>query len=128
MNSINLMGRLVRDVELRYTASEKPVATFTMAVDKGGDGADFIPCVAWEKKATFIDQYFHKGDMIAVSGRVQSRSYDAKDGGKRTVLEVVVDRAYFTGAKKQSEEPAYDVPKPAQSFKEVDEEDGELPF
>ncbi len=116
MNSVNLLGRLTRDVELRYTPSEKAVASFSIAVGRG-DQTDFINCVAWEKTAQFINQYFHKGDMIAVSGRLQSRTYETQNG-KRTVLEVVVNKAYFAGGKRV-EGPAH--------FEEIGE-DEDLPF
>lgn len=121
MNSINLIGRLTRDAELRHTSSEKAVASFTIAVDRGRDAADFIPCVAWEKTAQFVDQYFHKGDLIALSGRLQSRTYTDSSDKKRTVIEVVADRVFFAGSKK-----ATDVA--TSTFEELEEDDGELPF
>ena len=121
MNSVNLMGRMTRDAELRYTANDKAVISCSIAVNKGREGADFINCVAWEKTATFIEQYFHKGDMIALSGRLQSRTYTDKNDQKRTVIEVVADRAYFTGSKKDSESGPV-------KFIEITEDDGDLPF
>ena len=98
------IGRLTRDPEVRYTQSGKAYASFTLAIDrrKSGDGnqpADFIQCVAWEKTAEVISQYCTKGKKIAVEGRIQTRSYDAKDGAKRYVTEVVVNNMEFCDSK-----------------------------
>lgn len=98
------IGRLTRDPEVRYTQSGKACARFTLAIDrrKSADGnqqADFIPCVAWEKTAEVISQYTGKGRKIAVEGRIQTRSYDAKDGTKRYATEVVVQSMEFCDSK-----------------------------
>ena len=98
------IGRLTRDPEVRYTQSGKACAKFTLAIDrrKSGDGnqqADFISCVAWEKTAEVISQYCAKGKKIAVEGRIQTRSYDANDGTKRYVTEVVVNSMEFCDSK-----------------------------
>ena len=98
------IGRLTRDPEVRYTQSGKACAKFTLAVDrrKSSDGnqqADFIQCVAWEKTAEIISQYCTKGKKIAVEGRIQTRSYDANDGTKRYVTEVVVNNMEFCDSK-----------------------------
>lgn len=98
------IGRLVRNPEVRYTQSGKACANFTLAIDRrrSGDGnqqADFIPCVAWEKTAEVISQYTGKGRKIAVEGRIQTRSYDANDGTKRYVTEVVVQSMEFCDSK-----------------------------
>ena len=90
--------------EIKYTQSGKAVASFTLAIDrrKGANGekqADFISCVAWEKTAETIGNYCGKGQQIAVEGRIQSRSYDAQDGSKRYVTEVVVQSMEFCGKK-----------------------------
>lgn len=105
INRVVLMGRLVSDPEKRTTSSGLSVASFRLAVDRGyqrGDGgqtADFINCVAWRQTADFICNYFSKGRMIALEGKLQSRSYEDRDGNKRNVLEVVVDQVSFTGEK-----------------------------
>lgn len=105
INRVVLMGRLVSDPEKRATSSGLSVASFRLAVDRGyqrGDGgqtADFISCVAWRQTADFICNYFSKGRMIALEGKLQSRSYEDRDGNKRNVLEVVVDQVSFTGEK-----------------------------
>lgn len=107
MNKVIMMGRLTRDPEMRQTQQGTPVVSFTIAVDRrmareGQQQADFISCVAWNKLAEFICRYFHKGSMIAVSGRLQSRSYDDKDGKRQYVTEVVVEDAYFTGSRSET--------------------------
>ena len=104
MNHFVGIGRLTRDPEVRYTQSGKACARFTLAIDrrKSSDGnqqADFIPCVAWEKTAEVISQYTGKGRKIAVEGRIQTRSYDAKDGTKRYATEVVVQSMEFCDSK-----------------------------
>ena len=104
MNKAILLGRLTKDPEVKYTQSGKAVASFTLAIDrrKGANGekqADFIACVAWEKLAETIGNYCGKGQQIAVEGRIQSRSYDAQDGSKRYVTEVVVQSMEFCGKK-----------------------------
>lgn len=104
MNNITLMGRLTANPELKSVGSGIEVASFLIAVDRptGKDKekvADFIPCTAWEKTGAFISTYFKKGDMIAITGNLQSRRYE-KDGKNHTAYDVRVDRAYFCGGKK----------------------------
>lgn len=113
LNNVTIMGRLTNEVELRRTGTGKAVASFTIACDKPGKdkGASFIPCVAWEKTGEFISQYFSKGSAIVVEGRLESRQYEAKDGQKRTVLEVVVSQAHFCG-KKEEKKPSGDFDTP----------------
>ena len=132
LNQITLMGRLTRDVELRYTANNTPVSSFSIAVDRDFDKGetDFINCVAWRQTGEFINKYFSKGSMISVIGRLQIRSYTNKNGDKVNVAEVVVDRAYFCGGKNEKKEelPQTAVNTPLKpKFAEVDEDD-ELPF
>lgn len=109
INQVVLMGRLVAEPEFRTTTSGLSVVRFRVAVDrsfqKQGEErqADFIPCVAWRQQADFISKYFHKGQMIAVVGSLQSQSYEDKQtGAKRTSYEVSVDRASFCGSKAES--------------------------
>ena len=100
INRVVLTGRLTRDVELRATPSGANVASFTIAVDgftkdqnnATVNQASFINCVAWNQSAKFVSQYCKKGTLVAVEGRLQSRSYDRKDGTKAYVTEVVIDR------------------------------------
>ena len=107
LNRVILMGRITQDLELKTTQSGVSVLSFTIAVDRNyarqGEErqTDFIDCVAWRQQAEFINRYFGKGRMIAVEGSLQKRSYDAKDGSKRWVTEVVVDSVSFTGERAQ---------------------------
>lgn len=133
LNHISLMGRLTRDPELRYTQSQTPVASIRIAVDRDyGRGeekqTDFIPVTAWRSTAEFVDRYFRKGDMMAVSGRLQMREWTDKDGNRRTVAEVVADSAYFAGAKREEAE-ARPAGRPVDvGFHDIGDEDGDLPF
>lgn len=102
MNRVVLIGRLTKDPELKFTpGSGNAVATFNIAVDRrmpNKDGvreADFIPIVVWGKQAESTANYMSKGKLIGVSGRIQTRSYEAKDGGRRYVTEVVADEIQF---------------------------------
>lgn len=122
MNKFEGMGRLTKDCESRTTAAGAAVASFTVAIDRrfkdasGNRQADFLPCVAWKQTAEFVAKYFHKGDMIAVVGSVQTRSWDGNDGIKHYATEIIVDEAYFCGAKSAG-----------QSNKEPDDDDA-VPF
>lgn len=120
LNKIVVMGRLVKDPDLRATASGKPVANFTLAVERdrevnGERATDFIDCVAWNGTAEFVSKYFRKGSMAVVAGRFQSRKYTDKDGNNRTAWEIVAENVYFGQAKKET-------------FTELPNNDGDLPF
>ena len=147
LNHITIMGRLTRDPELRMTQSQTQVASFTLAVDRdfgGRDGGekqtDFIDCVAWRQTAEFVGKYFAKGRMAVVSGRLQSRKWETREGEKRTSWEVVADNVYFGEARRDGDESRsnsytrdYEAPKsspkPAASpFEDLGGDDGELPF
>lgn len=103
MNKCHLIGRMTKDPEVRYTQGGTAVATFTLAVDRRvakdkPKEADFIPCVVWGKMADgVVKNYCHKGKQVAVEGRIQVRSYDAKDGTKRYVTEVIVNELELLG-------------------------------
>lgn len=103
MNKLILMGRLVRDPEVRYTNNEKVVCQFTIAVDrpwqKDNTTADFIPCVTWSKQAETIGNYFHKGNKILVEGRLQISKYTDKEGNNRERAECWVERFNFVEGK-----------------------------
>ncbi|MEG1925237.1 MAG: single-stranded DNA-binding protein [Ruthenibacterium sp.] len=105
LNLIVVMGRLTADPELRQTTSGIATCSFTVAVDrsfakKGEERkADFINVVAWRQAAEFVCKYFHKGNMIAVDGSLQTRNYEDKTGAKRTAFEVVANNINFTGEK-----------------------------
>ena len=110
MNKVILTGNLTRDPELRYTQSGKAVATFSLAVSrtwkKPGENqaqqlTDYINIVAWDKSADFCGKYLIKGSRVLVEGRIQSRSYEAQDGSKRYITEVVSENIEFAGARPQ---------------------------
>lgn len=109
MNSVQLMGNLAKDVELRYTANGKPVATFTVAAtntykERNGDAKEFtafVNCVVWGTQAEYFSAY-QKGDRVFVQGRLQTRSYEAQDGTKRYVTEVIAD--FCTGYASQPQQ------------------------
>ncbi len=110
LNHITIMGRLVRDPELRRTGSGVAVASFSVAVDRdfgGRDGGeretDFIDCVAWRQTGEFVSKYFTKGRMIVVSGRLQIRNWTDKEGNKRRTAEVVADNCYFGDSKRDGD-------------------------
>ncbi|TWH49616.1 single-stranded DNA-binding protein [Sporomusa sp. KB1] len=107
MNKVILVGRLAQDPEVRYTASGKAVASFNLAVNRfssgqGQNNADFIPIVAWEKLAETCGNNISKGQRILVEGRLQIRSYEANDGHKRRVAEVVAQSIEFLERKQST--------------------------
>ena len=108
LNKIVIMGRLTRDPEMRQTGSGTPVTSFSLAVERDGGEkqTDFIDVVAWRHTAEFVDKYFSKGDMAAVSGRLQIRDWTDKDGNKRRSAEVVADSVYFGGSKRREADAA----------------------
>ena len=153
LNHIDLMGRLVRDPELRYTQSQLPVVSFRIAVDRdfgGRDGSerptDFIDVVAWRSTAEFVSKYFTKGSMAVVSGRLQIRDWTDREGNKRRSAEVVADNVYFGESKRSREEggsaprsgndnysnrgnyQSFDNAPGTSAFSELNDTDGELPF
>ena len=129
LNRTIIMGRMTREPELRYTQSQTPVASFTLAVDRdfsGRDGGekqtDFIDCVAWRSTAEFISKYFHKGSMTVVDGKIQVRNWTDHDGAKRRNFEIVAESVYF-GESKKRENAAE-----ASEEDQYEEEYGDLPF
>lgn len=151
LNHIVLMGRLTRDPELRHTGSGTAVASFTLAVDHdyasketGERGVDFIDIVAWRSTAEFVSKYFTRGSMAVVSGRLQIRNWQDKEGNKRRSAEVVADNIYFGNSKRDSGNAGYSeyggnsapagnsgftAPSPAPSeFSMLEDDDSDLPF
>lgn len=157
MNKIILVGRLTRDPEVRSTSAGFSTVNFTVAVNRnfknkeGNYDADFLPCVAFRNTADFISKFFKKGSMISLDGRVQTRNYDAQDGTKRYVTEIVVENVEFVGGRNEGsssnqptndyvdapsvapvdEMPEYDIPAsdPYENYdKEVSLSDNDLPF
>ena len=132
LNRIIIMGRLVRDPELRTTQSGVSVTSFTLAVDRdfknrdsGEKSTDFIDVVAWRQTGEFVSKYFTKGSMAVVSGRLQMRDWTDRDGNRRKSAEVVADNVYFGESKGTSEKPGKNG---ASVFAELEVDDGDLPF
>lgn len=131
MNKVNLLGRIVKDPELRYTPSGTAVVSFTLAVDRrfqkqGEDRqADFINCIGWGKTAEFVANYFTKGQLMALSGSIQVRTWDDNEGHKRYATEVIADEVYFAESKKAESKSA--APKqpamPSADFNETFDDD-----
>lgn len=149
LNHITIMGRLVRDPELRSTQSGTSVCSFSIACDRDFSSkdskekqTDFIDCVAWRSTAEFVSKYFAKGRMAVVSGRLQIRDWKDKEGNNRRSAEIVADNVYFGDSKNKTQEPqevthSADDGFPTGSslpegfvpnFGAEDEYDGELPF
>jgi single-strand DNA-binding protein len=149
LNQIVLMGRLTRDPELRRTPSDVSVVRFSLAVERdfssrenGGERqTDFIDIVAWRNTAEFVSKYFFKGQLAAVSGRLQIRDWTDKEGVKRRSAEVVADNVYFAEGKRTREEgatpyqntgtfkaPATPFDSDSSGFAALDDDDGDLPF
>lgn len=158
LNKAILMGRLTRDPELRHTQSNMAVCSFSLAIDRGRKGpngerqTDFIDCVAWGRQAEFVSQWFTKGAMAIVVGRIQSRSWQDKNGNNRVSVEVNCDEVSFGETKKSREGnagsfggydmgsqmrpepsgsqviPAFDLPAGDSGFQELDDDDGDVPF
>lgn len=129
LNKIIIMGRLTRDPEMRHTQNGTAVASLTLACDRdfkpknGEKETDFIDVVVWGKTAEFAANYFNKGRMAIVEGRLQVRGWQDKDGNKRKSTEVVADRMYFGDSKQEDKKQLA----PADDFCEI-EDDGDLPF
>lgn len=105
MNNVVLIGRLTKDAQLRVTSNEYKTTSFTLAVDRKGKdkGADFIPCVAWERQAEILSEYTHKGSRIGIDGHINTRSYDDSTGRKVYVTEVVADQIVLLDKKEEFE-------------------------
>lgn len=111
MNSVQLVGRLTRDPDIRYSDSGKTVAKFTLAVDRrikknNEEGADFISCVAFDQRAEFLEKWFRKGQRIGLNGRIQTGSYTNKEGQKVYTTDVIADSLEFVESKGSSSVPA----------------------
>lgn len=110
MNNVSIIGRLCSDPEIKSTSNGVEVTSFAIAVDRNftpkglEKQTDFIDCVAWRNTATFINRYFHKGEMIAITGELQTRTYEDKNKSKRKVTEVLINKVDFCGGKKQESE------------------------
>lgn len=129
LNKIILIGRLTKDPEVRYTSNNVAVCTFTLAVDRsytnqqGEKETDFIPVVTWRNLAETCGKYLGKGRLVAVSGRMQVRSYEANDGQRRYVTEVVADEIQFLERARDGRDQ-----QPSSGFTPVEPGEDELPF
>lgn len=138
MNKVILMGRLTREPEVRYSSGAEPlaVARYTLAVNrrfkrKDEPEADFIPCVAFGESGEFAEKYFRKGQLVAVTGRLQVRSWEDKEGKKHWTTEVIIEEQHFAESKNsQAAAPKEGGQAPADGFYPIDEsvEDEDLPF
>lgn len=137
MNKVILIGRLCADVEARHTNSGKTVSTYRLAVDRqfkteGQPEADFLTCVAFGNNGDFAAKYLHKGMKIAVEGRIQTRTYEDKDGKKVYVTEIVVGRHEFCERKESGgyAAPGHNAPAANEptNYAAVTDDDSELPF
>lgn len=133
LNKIIIMGRLTRDPEMRHTQTGTSVASLTLACDRdfkpqnGEKETDFVDVVVWGKTAEFAANYFTKGRMAIVDGRLQVRDWQDKYGNKRKTAEVVADRMYFGDSKQEGKQESKKQTVPAEDFCEI-EDDGDLPF
>lgn len=133
INVATIMGRLVADPELRKTPSGVSVTSFTVAVDrsyvKQGEErqADFIDVTAWRGTADFVAKWFHKGSMIAVSGSIQTRTYEDKNGNKRKAVEIIANEVSFCGDKK-STDSNNNVQQSETAFVPIDDSAADIPF
>lgn len=136
LNHITIMGRMVRDPELKTTNSGIPVVSFSIAVDRdfadkesGERGVDFVDVTAWRHTAEFVSRYFTKGRMAVVSGRLQTRNWTDKDGNKRKAVEIVAENVYFGDSKRNdSEQSSTAAPAVPADFAPIEGEDEGLPF
>lgn len=137
LNKIIVMGRLTKDPELRRTGNGTAVTSFTIACDRdfGDKETDFLDCVAWKNTAEFVNKYFSKGRMAVVSGRLQIRGWEDKDGNKRRTAEIVADNVYFGDSKTDNQQsntttPAFATPSitPPSDFAVLEDDDAQLPF
>ena len=130
LNKAILNGRLTKAPELKQTQNCKSVCGFTIAVDRSRDRekADFIPIVAWGKTAEFVNQWFGKGDLITIVGRIEVRNYEDKNGNKRTATEIIAEEVLFGGSKNTATASE----KPAESknggFEQIEDDGADLPF
>lgn len=127
MNNVNLLGNLTRDPELRFTPSNNAVCEFGVAINEGKDKTTFVDVTAWGKTAEFVNQYWHKGKQIALTGRLTLDQWDDKQSGqKRSKLKVTAERAFFVGPKDGGQRAPDRDSAPVQRSAPMD--DGDIPF
>ena len=125
MNSVNIIGRLTADPEIRRTQDGTPVCSYSLAVKRphAKDATDFVACVTWRQGAEYLHQYGHRGDVVAASGTLVSRKWTDKDGNKRTQWEVVTESVELLSAKRNSESGNTE-----QDLHPIEGDDAQLPF
>ncbi|MBR4236847.1 single-stranded DNA-binding protein [bacterium] len=141
LNRVVLVGRLTKDPEIRYTQSNTPIASFTIAVNRqfsnsatGERDTDFIPVVVWRKQAENVKNFVHKGSLVAVDGRIQTRNYDDQNGVRKYVTEVVADNVSFLEPKGSQDDQGTMEAQPSQETEEDDKysnvvfSNNDLPF
>ncbi len=134
MNNVNLVGRLTKDVELKYTSSQTAVAIGTLAVNRqfknanGEKEVDFINIVAWRKTAEILSNYASKGSQIGITGRIQTRNYEGNDGKRVYVTEVVAETVMLLDSKSNNQQPQQKQERPFSASSAVDIGDLTLPF
>lgn len=128
VNNVVIMGRLVRDAEERTTSSGKNVCSFCVAVDDefNKEITHFLDVIAWNKTATFVCNYFRKGSMIAVTGRLATRNWEDKNGSKHKAVEIVADKVSFCGSKSENNTPSV-APPSDEEYRDIPD-DEILPF
>ena len=130
INKAILMGRLTKEPELRHTGQGTPVCSFSIAVNNGygeNQQTDFINCVAWNKTAEFVSNYFSKGSMIVIIGRIATRVWEGQDGKKNYSTEVVVNEVSF-GESKRTQDETSGEPMQSEEFIPLAETDEDMPF
>ena len=134
LNRVIIMGRMTKDPEVRHTQAGVAVASFTLAVDRdiknkqtGEREVDFIDCVVWRNNAEFVGNYFGKGKMTVVEGKLQMRNWEDKDGNKRRNAEVQVDNVYF-GDSRTDGQGSVKANSHREDFEDIPDDDGDLPF
>ena len=130
LNKAILNGRLTKAPELKQTNNGKSVCGFTIAVDRSRDRekTDFIPIVAWNKTAEFVNQWFGKGDLITIVGRIEVRNYEDKNGNKRTATEIIAEEVLFGGSKSIGKGSENAAQRNVAGLEEVDDDGADLPF
>lgn len=130
LNKAILNGRLTKAPELKQTNNGKSVCGFTIAVDRSRDRekTDFIPIVAWNKTAEFVNQWFGKGDLITIVGRIEVRTYEDKNGNKRTATEIIAEEVLFGGSKSTGKDSENSAQRNVAGLEEVYDDGADLPF
>ena len=127
MNKVFLIGRLTKDIELKYTEKETPIVSFTLAVNRdyknknGEYEADFINCIAFQQSAKFMSEYLHKGDLIAIEGKIQTRNYE-NEKGKHYITEIITEKVRALSQTKKENDPYKEM------GNKVEQDNMELPF